>query len=34
VSFDGVATVCVFGWEEDADGIHRRMRERLEQELR
>ena len=25
VQFDGVATVCVFGWEEDADGIHRRM---------
>ena len=28
-SFDGVATVCVFGWEEDADGIHRRMLERV-----
>jgi myo-inositol catabolism protein IolH len=33
VSFDGVATVCVFGWEEDADGIHRRMLEKLTSEL-
>jgi myo-inositol catabolism protein IolH len=31
--FDGVATVCVFGWEEDADEIHRRMLERVRSEL-
>ena len=31
--FDGVATVCVFGWEEDADDIHRRMLERVRKEL-
>jgi myo-inositol catabolism protein IolH len=31
--FDGVATVCVFGWEEDADGIHRRMLDRVTAEL-
>ena len=29
IDFDGVATVCVFGWEEDADAIHRRMREKI-----
>jgi sugar phosphate isomerase/epimerase len=34
VSFDGIATVCVFGWEENADEIHRRMLERLTSELR
>jgi myo-inositol catabolism protein IolH len=34
VSFDGVATVCVFGWEEEADDIHRRMLERVKAELR
>src|SRR5919206_116149 len=28
-NFDGVATVCVFGWEEEADAIHRRMLERV-----
>ena len=33
LEFDGVATVCVFGWEEDADGIHRRMLDRLTAEL-
>lgn len=33
VSFDGVATVCVFGWEEEADAIHRRMLERVTSEL-
>lgn len=33
VSFDGVATVCVFGWEEEADAIHRRMLERVTAEL-
>jgi myo-inositol catabolism protein IolH len=32
-NFDGVATVCVFGWEEDADDIHRRMLERVKAEL-
>jgi myo-inositol catabolism protein IolH len=31
--FDGIATVCVFGWEEHADPIHRRMLDRLTQEL-
>jgi myo-inositol catabolism protein IolH len=31
--FDGIATVCVFGWEEDADGIHRRMLEKITSEL-
>ena len=29
VKFDGIATVCVFGWEETADDIHRRMLERV-----
>jgi myo-inositol catabolism protein IolH len=29
MDFDGVATVCVFGWEEDADGLHRRMLDRV-----
>jgi myo-inositol catabolism protein IolH len=33
VEFDGVATVCVFGWEEDADAIHTRMLQRLRSEL-
>lgn len=33
VNFDGIAAVCVFGWEEDADAIHRRMRDRLTSEL-
>ena len=32
-AFDGIATVCVFGWEEDADAIHRRMLEKLTAEL-
>ena len=31
--FDGVATVCVFGWEEDADAIHARMLDRIRAEL-
>jgi myo-inositol catabolism protein IolH len=31
--FDGIATVCVFGWEETADDIHRRMLERVTSEL-
>ena len=34
LQFAGVATVCVFGWEEDADDIHRRMLERVTAELR
>ena len=33
LSFDGLATVCVFGWEETKDAIHRRMLERLTTEL-
>ena len=33
VSFDGIAAVCVFGWEEDADAIHRRMLDRVTAEL-
>ena len=33
LEFDGIATVCVFGWEEDADAIHRRMLERVTKEL-
>jgi myo-inositol catabolism protein IolH len=33
LDFDGVATVCVFGWEEDADDIHRRMLDRVKSEL-
>jgi len=33
VGFDGIATVCVFGWEEDADAIHRRMLDKLTSEL-
>jgi myo-inositol catabolism protein IolH len=32
-NFDGVATVCVFGWEETADDIHRRMLDRVSSEL-
>jgi myo-inositol catabolism protein IolH len=33
IRFDGIATVCVFGWEENADDIHRRMLERVQGEL-
>lgn len=33
LNFDGVATVCVFGWEENADDIHRRMLKRVRSEL-
>jgi myo-inositol catabolism protein IolH len=33
MNFDGVATVCVFGWEEAADDIHRRMLDRVRSEL-
>ena len=29
IGFDGIAAVCVFGWEEDADAIHWRMLERV-----
>ncbi|MCW2721075.1 sugar phosphate isomerase/epimerase [Pseudonocardia sp.] len=32
-TFDGIVTVCVFGWEQDADAIHRRMLERVKAEL-
>jgi myo-inositol catabolism protein IolH len=31
--FDGIATVCVFGWEEHADEVHRRMLEKVSKEL-
>lgn len=31
--YDGPVSVCVFGWEEDADDIHRRMRQRILDEL-
>ena len=31
--FDGRVAVSVFGWEENADEIHVRMRERIEKEL-
>ena len=34
VRFDGIATVCVFGWEENADDIHRRMLDRVRQGFR
>jgi myo-inositol catabolism protein IolH len=33
MDFDGVATVCVFGWEEDADALHRRMLDRVSSAL-
>jgi len=33
VTFDGIAAVWVFGWEEDADAIHRRMLDRVTSEL-
>ena len=33
IDYDGPLSVCVFGWEEDADAIHVRMRERLEKEF-
>lgn len=33
IGFDGVISVCVFGWHEDADAINRRMLQRLEQEF-
>lgn len=31
--YDGPLSVCVFGWEEEADAINVRMRERIEAEL-
>lgn len=31
--YDDALSVCVFGWEEEMDAIHVRMRERLEREL-
>ncbi|GAA4901118.1 sugar phosphate isomerase/epimerase [Tessaracoccus lubricantis] len=33
MGYDDALSVCVFGWEEDADAIHVRMRERLEAEF-
>ncbi len=33
IEYDGPISVCVFGWEEDADAINIRMRERIEKEL-
>ncbi len=33
IAFDGVVSVCVFGWHERADEIHLAMRERIEAEL-
>ncbi|MHA6513051.1 sugar phosphate isomerase/epimerase family protein [Tessaracoccus sp. Z1128] len=33
IKYDARLSVCVFGWEEDADAIHVRMRERLESEF-
>ncbi len=30
VGFDGVISSCVFGWEEDADGVNSRQRERAQ----
>jgi myo-inositol catabolism protein IolH len=33
VTFDGIAAVCVFGWEEGADAIHRRMLDRVTSEF-
>jgi myo-inositol catabolism protein IolH len=33
VNFDGIASVCVFGREEDADAIHRRMLDRVTSDL-
>jgi sugar phosphate isomerase/epimerase len=29
MNFDGLATVCVFGWEQHADDVHRRMLDRV-----
>src|SRR5690625_7878513 len=31
--YDGPVSVCVFGWEEDADAINIRMRERILKEI-
>ncbi len=33
MAFDGIISVCVFGWHEDADNINRRMLTRIQQEL-
>ena len=30
IGFDGVVSSCVFGWNEDADGINVRQREKAE----
>jgi myo-inositol catabolism protein IolH len=33
IGFDGVISVCVFGWHEDADNINRRMLARIQSEF-
>lgn len=33
IGFDGVVSVCVFGWHEAADEINRRMLARIQAEL-
>ncbi|ROR54656.1 myo-inositol catabolism protein IolH [Luteococcus japonicus] len=33
INFDGVISVCVFGWHEKADDVNRRMLERITKEL-
>ena len=33
IDYDKAVSVCVFGWEEEMDAIHVRMRERIEKEL-
>lgn len=33
IDFDGIISVCVFGWHEKADEINRRMLERISREL-
>ena len=33
IGFDGVVSVCVFGWHERADEINRAILERLTEEL-
>jgi myo-inositol catabolism protein IolH len=30
VGFDGVISSCVFGWEEDADGVNTRQRDKVQ----
>ena len=33
IGFDGVVSVCVFGWHEIADEVNRRMLARIQEEL-